>query len=224
MTSRPLSQLIYKRVQDNGASPRILTLHKYNQYGQDVKEYAFAASPDARIIGLESYKGVFLEKSIVGYTWFVGPFDRPSPLFFGDALAEIERFLWDEIDRQEGDQAELPFLIGVEQGAIMALAAAAAVPDLISGAIAVDAALPVVPGWEPPLAPLDGLPILQIDDPARQPVQGVLSGDELAETFTRWGGIVTRVSVPEPSSQVPAEPMARWMGAHTPRFRSKDAS
>lgn len=218
-THRPLSQLIYKRVQDNGASPRILTLHKYNQYGQDVKEYALAASPEARIIGLESYKGVFLGKEIVGYTWFVGPFDRPSPLFFGDALAEIERFLWDEIDRQEGNQAELPFLIGVEQGAIMAMAAAAAVPDLLSGVISVDAALPVVPGWEPPLAPLNELPILQIDDPARTPVDGVLSGSELEQAFASWGGNVTRVSAPSPTTQVPEEPMARWMASQAPRFR-----
>src|SRR5690606_6325905 len=123
--NRPLSQLIYARIQDTPSSPRIVTLHKHNQYAADVKDYAFAASPNARIIGLESYKGVFVGKEIVGYTWFIGPQQAPSPIFFGDALAEIERFLWDEIDRQETASAELPFLIGVEQGAIMALAAAA---------------------------------------------------------------------------------------------------
>ena len=177
---RPLSQMVYNRIQEGTGSPRIITLHKHKQFGGDVKEYAVAAAPKGRIIGLESYKGVYVGRSIVGYTWFVGPFDRPSPLFFGDALAEIERFLWDEVDRQQGTEAELPFLLGVQQGAIMALAAAAAVPDLVSGVIAVDARLPIVPGWEPPLAPLDGLPILQLDVAGRKPVPGVLLGDELA--------------------------------------------
>src|SRR5690606_28837810 len=84
---------IYARIQDTPSSPRIVTLHKHNQYAADVKDYAFAASPNARIIGLESYKGVFVGKEIVGYTWFIGPQQAPSPIFFGDALAEIERFL-----------------------------------------------------------------------------------------------------------------------------------
>lgn len=218
-TKRPLSQLIYKRVQANGASPRILTLHKYNQYGQDVKDYALAASPNAHIIGLESYKGVFLGKEIVGYTWFVGPFAHPSPLFFGDALAEIERFLWDEIDRQDTTDVELPFLLGVEQGAIMAIAAAAAVPDLVSGVIAIGGFLPDVPGWEPPLVPLDGLPILLIDDPAVTPPADVLAGDALVAKLREWGADVTRVEVPAPLDTVPAGTLSRWMTSRSPRTR-----
>jgi predicted esterase len=214
---RPLSQLIYKRVQDIPASPRILTLHKHNQYGQDVKEYALAANPNARIIGLESYKGVFVGREIVGYTWFIGPFDKPSPLFFGDALAEIERFLWDEIDRQDGDEAELPFLIGVEQGAIMALAAAAAVPDLLSGVIAVEPSLPIVPGWEPPLAPLDGLPILLLDSAgsARQR-EGVLSGEALATRLRAWNADVERSEIE--AGHIPGQEMSTWLGTQTPRY------
>lgn len=221
--NRPLSQLIYARIQDMPSSPRIVTLHKHNQYAADVKDYAFAASPNARIIGLESYKGVFVGKEIVGYTWFIGPQQAPSPIFFGDALAEIERFLWDEIDRQETASAELPFLIGVEQGAIMALAAAAAVPDLISGVIAVDASLPVVPGWEPPLAPLDNLPVLLIEDPARPAHESVLTGERLADTFTAWGADVTRATVQDASNTVPAEIMSRWMSAREPRILQVDS-
>lgn len=223
ISNRPLSQLIHARIQQGAGSPRLITLHKHNQHARDVQDYALAASPEARIIGLESYKGVYVGRDIVGYTWFIGPQAKPSPLFFGDALAEIERFLWDEIDRQEADRAELPFLIGVEQGAIMALAAAAAVPDILSGVVAVDASLPVVPGWVPPLAPLEGLPILQVDDPARQPVEGVLTGDNLAETFMRWGGEVSRVSAPAPASEVPTVQLSRWMAGQTPRLYTKEA-
>ncbi|CAN0381583.1 unnamed protein product, partial [Phaeothamnion confervicola] len=157
---------------------------------------ALAAAPEGRIIGLESFKGVFVGKRIVGYTWYVGPMYQPAPLFYGDGLAEIERFLWDEVDRQTDAgvaSPALPYLLGVEQGAIMALGTAAVVPDLLSGVIAIGGAFPLVPGWEPPLAPLDGLPILLVDPP--QPVTDrpdVLVGDSLATTLRGWGAEVTR--------------------------------
>lgn len=218
-TNRPLSQLIYARVQEGDRSPRIITLHQYNQYARDVQDYAFAASPEAHIIGLESYKGVFVGKDIVGYTWFVGPANHPSPLFFGDALAEIERFLWDDIDRRGEPDVELPFLLGVGQGAIMAIAAAAAVPDLLSGVIAVGGFLPVVPGWEPPLVPLDGLPVLLVDDLSAPPPPDVLAGETLAATLREWGAGVDRVEAPDPLTTVPREPMARWLRDRSPRHR-----
>ncbi|MEZ4626096.1 MAG: hypothetical protein R2843_15200 [Thermomicrobiales bacterium] len=154
----PLSQLIYSRIQDIPASPRIITLHRYNQFAPDVRNTAW---PLLQTVANRAggFKGVFAGREIVGYTWYLGPELQPSPIFFGENLAEIERFLWDEIDRQQTDRAELPFLVGVGQGGIMALGAAAAVPDLLSGVIAIEACLPVVGGWTPPLAPLDGLPI-----------------------------------------------------------------
>jgi pimeloyl-ACP methyl ester carboxylesterase len=216
---RPLSQLIYARVQEGTGTPRIITLHDYNQHARDVSAYGLAAGSDARIIGLESYKGVFVGHTIVGYTWFVGPNDRPSPLFFGDALAEIERFLWDEIDRQETDQPGLPYLIGVGQGAIMALAAAAAVPDLLSGVIALDGFLPIVPGWEPPLVPLDGLPLLVLESGnANAPASdGVLAGERLESTYRAWGAAVTRL--PIASGEISGAPMSSWLRQQSPRSR-----
>ena len=162
--SRPLSQLGYARIQDEPASPRVITLHGYNQNGRTQAALGLAAAPTGHIIGLESYKGVYIGRTIVGYTWYLGPIDRPAPIFFGDALSEIERFLWDYLDRQATDTPELPFLVGIEQGAVMALGAALAVPDLISGVIAVDGALPIVPGWDPPLAELNQLPVLLLGD------------------------------------------------------------
>lgn len=218
--SRPLSQLIYHRVQAGSGSPRVITLHKYKQFAPDVQEYGLAAAPHGRIIGLQSYKGVYVGRDIVGYTWYIGPLAQPSPIYFGDGLAEIERFLWDEIDRQAPGPAELPVLIGLEQGAIMALAAAAAVPDLLSGVIAIDGFLPVVPGWTPPLAPLDGLPILLLGS-ARNipPTADVLKGDVLAETLSSWGGNVEQAE--NPADTVPGEVMAEWIARQQVRTRSR---
>ena len=215
---RSLSQLLYTNVQSGERSPRIITLHKYDQHGGDVREYGLAASPTGRVIGLESYKGVFVGKNITGYTWFIGPLNKPSPLFFGDALAEIERFLWDEIDRQGPGEAELPFLVGVEQGAIMALAAAAAVPDLLSGVIAIDGSLPIVPGWTPPLVPLENLPVLLIDSPnASEPIDDVLARDALASTLRDWGADVTQQEAPPET--IPGEQMSTWLDAQPKRYR-----
>ncbi len=196
-------------------------VHGDNHYALDVRDFGLAAAPNGRVIRLESYKGVYSERKIVGYTWFVGPEEQPSPVFFGDALSEIERFLWDEVDRQDTGEAELPFLLGVGQGGIMALAAAGAVPDLRSGVIAVDAFLPVVPGWEPPLAPLDGLPILLVEREGAAPAPaGVLAGSDLVETLRAWGAAVETATVPD--AGVPSEQMASWVSRRTVRYRASN--
>jgi pimeloyl-ACP methyl ester carboxylesterase len=189
---RPLSQLIHFPFQTGAGSPTVMTLHRNNAYAESMREIGLAANPDGRVLGLQSTKGVYLGRDIVGYTWFVGPLTQPSPVHYGDAMLELERFFWDQIDRQEGDLAQLPFLIGIEQGATMALAMAAATPDLLSGVIAIDAIFPTVGGWEPPLAPLSGLPILLAGrPPAGELPPAVLTGDRLAETFRSWGGDVS---------------------------------
>ena len=219
--SHVLSQLLYSRVQDTNVSPRIITLHEYDQFARDVSAYGVAANPSGHIIGLQSYKGVFAGREITGYTWFVGPNEQPSPIFFGDALGEIERFLWDEIDRQKGNAAELPFLLGVGQGAIMALAAAAAVPDLLSGVIAVEGFLPVVPGWKPPLVPLDDLPILVLESDIPRSGE-VLAGARLESTLASWGGQVARQ--PILTGEIPSKAMSTWLHQQTSRFHNSSSS
>lgn len=218
---RPLSQLLYARIRDDSTSPKVIALHAHNQRGESVAELARAAAPSGRIIGLQSYKGVYVGRHVVGYTWYIGPLDRPAPVFFGDALAEIERFLWDELDRQETDQPERPFLIGIEQGAVMALATALAAPDLISGVVAVDGALPIVPGWEPPLAPLDGLPVLLIGDLNARSEAPVLRGSKLANQIEAWGGAA---AWQDPASELERDQtMATWLSMQTPRVGYPDS-
>lgn len=213
-TKRPLSQLRYDRIQ-SGTGPTVITLHKHNQYSTGIADLARAVAPDATILGLESFKGIFVSRDIVGYTWYVGPIDRPAPVFFGDSLAEIERFLWDFLDWQESDAPKRPFLLGIEQGAIMALATALAVPDLLSGVIAVDGALPIVPGWDPPLAPLDGLPVLLTGDLGGSPGHPQLHTTELARQFALWGGTST---YSDEADQIKRERMIRtWLTAQPVR-------
>lgn len=190
---RPLSQLIHFPIQTGDGARTLMTPHGHNAFGDSIRELGLAANPHGRVLGLQASKGVYLGREIVGYTWFVGPLQQPSPVHYGEALQELERFPWDENDRQEPGDVELPFLLGIEQGATMALAMAAATPDLISGVIAIDAIFPTVLGWEPPLVPLNGLPILLAGSPVAAALpDSVLVGDRIAETFTAWGGVVSR--------------------------------
>jgi pimeloyl-ACP methyl ester carboxylesterase len=202
----PLSQLVYAPVQTGNGTPTIITLHWHDAFAEEMRDLGVSLNPSGRVLGLQSGKGVYIGRDITGYTWFLGPLEQPSPIHFGDALAEIERFLWDEIDRSSDTTPELPFLVGDEQGAIMALAVAAAVPDLLSGVVAINGALPIVPGWEPPLAPLDELPIMLVNP---------TSGDELAGTFNGWGATVTLLNAE--SNQLPTGQIAEWISRQPPR-------
>ncbi len=211
---RPLSQLIYSNIQAGTGTPLVITLHDHNQFGPDVAAWGKTATPDGRVIALESYKGVFVMRDIVGYTWFLGPNTAPSPSFFGDSLQEIERFLWDVIDRSGETEPELPYLVGIGQGGIMAIAAALAVPDLLSGVIAIDAFLPVVGGWDPPLAPVNNLPILLIN-PVETGKLRVLEGDSLVSQLSEWGARVdTHPAIEDPAD---TQVLAKWIEANETR-------
>lgn len=219
MDRRPLSQLFSTRFQDpapDDSAPTVITLHGHNQFGRDLESLARAAAPTGRLLGLESYKGVFVGREIVGYTWFLGPETSPAPVFFGDALAEIERFLWDERDRDVRGDGTLPYLLGVDQGAIMAIAAGLVVPDLLSGVIAIRGSLPLIPGWEPPLAPLAGLPVLLLDAADASPAAPrVLHGDALVDQLAAWDADVTRVVVA--ADRAPGDAIAPWLRGRSSR-------
>lgn len=207
----PLSQLISATFRETPSRRRVVTLHRHGAFLDQMRAVGLAVDPEGTVLGLQASKGVYLGPAVVGYTWFVGPLDRPSPVHFGDALQEVERFLWDEVDRQVTDDAVLPFLVGQEQGAIVALAMAAAVPDLLSGVVAIDARFPAVPGWEPPLAPLAGLPVLLVD--SAEP-------DRLMATFAGWGAAVTAIA--GPSEELPLDDVRAWLAAQPVRTVRKD--
>ena len=223
MEKRPLSALRYDRIQETGASPRLITLHDHNQMGGALASLARSVAPEAHVLGLESYKGVYVGREITGFTWYPGPVDQPPPVFFGDSLIEIEKFLLDELDRQDAAEPERPFLLGARQGAVMALAAGLVAPDALSGIIAVEGILPIVPGWSPPLAPLDGLPILLAGvHPVASQGADVPAGAALAELLTAWGASVTCCAYDPKTAD--ASEIAGWLQAQTPRFGGPPAS
>lgn len=212
----PLSQMIYSKFRETPSARRVITLHRHNAFYENMRDVGLAASPDGTVLGVQASKGVYFGRTIVGYIWYVGPLDRPSPVHFGDAMQEIERFLWDEIDRQQPEAPVLPFLIGEEQGAIMALAMAAAVPALLSGVVTIEARVPIVPGWEPSLAPLTELPILLVNPVAEALDEAkVLIGDRLVSTLPDWGGDVSVLDEPISHGFLPS--IADWVAKQESR-------
>ena len=105
----------------------------------------------------------------------------------------------------------------------MALAAGLVVPDALSGIIAIEGMLPTVPGWTPPMAPLDGLPILLAGSHPLAAQRGtVVSGSALADRLTSWGATVTACAF-DPETRDTTE-IADWLRAQSPRFGGPSAS
>ena len=92
-----------------------------------------------------------------GFTWFfIQDVGYPEPATFGEGLWLVEQFVHDVRDRQD---VERPiFLVGYEQGAVLALTLAAVLPESLSGVAAIGGYLPEIRGWSPPVEDLEGLP------------------------------------------------------------------
>lgn len=227
VTGRALSNLVFSidiesRCGDPVA-PQLILLHdRGERLTESVQRFA-PLRRHAGIVAVEASKGVWHGKRVVGYTWFMGDEDRPAPLAFGGSLEELEAFLLDTLDRRRPDDRTLPYLAGAGQGGTMALSLAAAQPDRISGAIAIDALFPDVPGWNPPLAPIDGLPVLVVDTGkigANPSHLRAPSGDEIVRRFAAWGADARTVSTPDGEATLVA--VAAWLAEHPPRFEPSD--
>lgn len=84
-----------------------------------------------------------------------------------DSLAQIERFIYD-VQARAGEGAPKPWLLGYEQGAVLASTVALMAPDLIGGIIAIGGGLPSFSN-EKLLEPMEGnLPILYITDSTQE--------------------------------------------------------
>lgn len=176
---------------------------------QNVLDFAAPLRTAARLHAIEAPKGVWYGKRIVGYSWYIGETHRPAPYSFGVGLSELELFLLDTIDRRSHEDTALPYLLGIGQGAGMALSIATVQPELLSGVIAVDSRLPIVPGWTPPLTTSDGLPVLLIDrDDAGEPT-------DVVGALREWDAVVERCEVTDDTAAITA--IADWLKLHPVR-------
>jgi predicted esterase len=85
------------------------------------------------------------------YSWYIdnGP-GVPEPITFCEALCQIEQLVFDIRDRP-GPPVPI-FILGIGQGATLAIGISAFLSDMLAGIVAIDGYLPRVRGWnvEPP--------------------------------------------------------------------------
>jgi predicted esterase len=161
----------------------------------DLVPLARSLGAGLRVVAPEAARGVYHFREVVAHTWYGGlRSDQPEPASFGDSLAQIERFVHDVIERAPDDEPARPWLLGYEQGAVLALAAAAVIPDLLAGVMAVCGALPEIREWEPPYAEVSDLPVLLISDPA-DPTITAEQAQHSAVTLQEWGMVVTHQEI-----------------------------
>jgi pimeloyl-ACP methyl ester carboxylesterase len=114
-------------------------------------------APGHRRIVPEPLRFLYLGRAHVGRRWYVTSIDGEiEPATFGDGLYAAEQ-LTIGAEEQWGVP---PLLVGHGQGGVLALALALLVPERLAGVVALDAALPQVPGWELPPTALEGLPVM----------------------------------------------------------------
>jgi predicted esterase len=99
------------------------------------------------------------------YSWYlIQEIGRPEPATFGESLVQLELLLGELA--MEADEGARFLLVGLGQGAVLALTLALLHPERMLGVAALAGWLPEIDGWSPPHRPLAGLPCLIVDDPA----------------------------------------------------------
>ena len=129
-----------------------------------------------------------------GYAWyFTHGVGYPEPATFGDCLWQVEQCVYDVLDRQS---VECPlFLLGYDQGAVLAVTMAGVVPQSLAGVAAICGYLPEIAGWSLPVENVGGLPVLLLHDPQDAEIPTALV-QKTAEELERRSAAVEMREVP----------------------------
>jgi predicted esterase len=168
-------------------------------------------APQRALVVPQPLRHLYLSRAHVGQRWFVTSIDGDNePATFGDALYAVEQLTTGVRERWGAP----PLLVGHGQGGELALALAAIVPELLAGVVALDAALPVVPGWERPACDAGGLPVLVLPG-----AQAQADGDRTRAELAALGARVTVVPAPEAATTLDTAldaELAAWWAAEGP--------
>ncbi len=149
------SQLVRRRVDPQAPCGALLALHSNGADANELLDLCRRAAPNFTLCAaqaprsrnplLSSGSGGERWAAYVGYEWYrVDPAARPEPATFGDSLWQVEQ-LGLEL-RSEGGPVHV---IGLREGAGVALAAAAVSPGLFDSVVAIAGGIPDVAGWDP---------------------------------------------------------------------------
>jgi predicted esterase len=154
-----------------------------------------------------------------GHVWFPSD-DRGTiePVAFGDSLYQVEQFIIELSGAPSGGTgAQRVFLIGVEEGGVLALALACLWPELVGGVVSICGHLPDIPGWNLPDGDLNSMPVLLVDDPSDAALSEMTS--RCAAVLTNRGGTVSAERIGG-ARQLPAtmlKTVSTWLLARAPR-------
>jgi phospholipase/carboxylesterase len=188
----PRSMLIYQEIPEDGPGTTLIGLHGR---GGDLDQLVPLAEAigSVRLIAPQAARPVTPatqahSRSADGFTWFFqqNP-GHPEPATFGEGLWMIEQFIYDVRDRQSPDQRT--FLVGFEQGGVLAATLAAVVPEALAGVAVITGYLPDIPGWAPPMDQLNGLPVLLVHDPTDAAVPEPLVDRTATELAARHASV-----------------------------------
>ena len=207
------SLLLRRRVPPEHALRRgcIITLHGGAGTLDDLVPLARSISPSFEVIAVEAPRRVHYGESSA-YTWYYAEEpNRPEPITFGDSLIQLEQLVY-EISEQNQAGYEPLYLLGLDQGALLALALALVVPDYLAGVVAICGCLPEISGWPLPDRELNNLPVQLVYEPEDSQLPSALV--ELAKTeLTKRGGAATlsAVSGARKLESVVFEVVGEWM-------------
>ncbi len=222
------SMLIYREVPEYraGGAGTLLGLHGRGGTLDQLLPLSQEAAPSFRVVMPQAARpitptshGYVLEED--GFSWYLGQdFDRPEPATFGESLWQVEQFLYDLEDQQSRKQPI--FLVGYGQGAVLTLSMAGVAPESLAGVAGICGCLPEIRGWSPPMATLDGLPVLLVYDPDDIDVPS-RSVRKTAEQLVERKAMLDLRSVPG-ARQDPrraAGALRDWIGIHMAEISSE---
>lgn len=168
----------------------IIVLHGGNGDLDDLVPAVRSFGPHWEVFAAEAARAVYVDQELVAHTWFaIQEPGRPEPVSFGDSLFQLEQLVY-EISEANQDGPEPLYLLGYDQGALLALALSLVVPDYLAGVAAICGCLPQIAAWPLPDRPLDNLPVLLVYDPQDSKLPAELveaTGSELVKR----GGVAT---------------------------------
>lgn len=182
----------------NGAAAVVLALHGHGGGVDQLEHLCRALGSDVSIVLPQAWRTLHIhgmqEAEDPGHSWFFNFSDgSPEPATYGDCLMELENLVYDIRERHS---SEVPIIIvGIDQGAVLALGLCGVVPDYLAGVAAIGGQVPKIKGWTPPYEEFGGLPSLLIrdDSEARESdatIQREMQDRNATVTLCRVGGVL----------------------------------
>ena len=164
----PQSMLVYQELPAAQSVATVIGLHAEAGDVDQLVPLAGRLGPACQLVAPQAARSTnpatqgYVENQ--GFLWFfIQEIGHPEPATFGESLWLLDRFICDVRERQGNDRPV--FLVGYEQGAVLAATLAMVVPELLAGIVAISGYVPDIPGWSPPVEDLQGLPVLLVHDP-----------------------------------------------------------